>query len=120
VLTAGALAAFAAIVAAGALVCGPNAMALLYGHGFEATRADLAILALGVGGFLAASTFCQALLARARTAMAAACWTSGAVTFVVLELALSGAVFHRVSLAFAAASALTAGLIITAVGRTSP
>jgi O-antigen/teichoic acid export membrane protein len=119
-LTAGALAAFAAIVALGALACGPAAMSLLYGEGFDATRADLAILAVGVGGFLAASTFCQALLARARAGLAALCWTSGAVTFVALELALSGAVFHSVSLAFAGGSAVAVGLLITSVWRTSP
>jgi O-antigen/teichoic acid export membrane protein len=120
VLTAAALAGFSAIVAVGALVCGPAAMNLLYGDGFEATRADLAILALGVGGFLTASTFCQALLARARAGTAALCWVSGATTFVVTELLLTGAVFHRVSLAFAAGSALVAVSMIVAVWRTSP
>jgi O-antigen/teichoic acid export membrane protein len=120
VLTAGALAGFAAVVAVGALICGPQAMSLLYGDGFEATRTDLAILALGVGGFLTAGTFCQALLARARAGLAAISWTSGAATFVVLELTLSGAVFHRVSLAFAAGSMVAAALTIAWVWRTSP
>ena len=107
-------------LAVGALVCGPQAMSLLYGDGFEATRIDLAILALGIGGFLTAGTFCQALLARARAGRAAISWTSGAATFVVLELALSGAVFHRVSLAFAAGSMVAAALTIAWVWRTSP
>jgi O-antigen/teichoic acid export membrane protein len=117
VLTAGILAGFATAVALGALVAGPAAMSLLYGDGFDATATDLAILALGVGGFLAAGTFCQALLARARAGLAAACWVAGAITFVAVELALPGAVMHRVSLAFAAGSLLAAGLLVTAVWR---
>ncbi|HMJ36866.1 MAG TPA: hypothetical protein VK501_23375 [Baekduia sp.] len=120
VLTALALAGFATVVAVGALAFGPAAMSLLYGDGFEATRIDLAILALGVGGFLAASTFCQALLARTRAGLAALCWSSGAASFVALELALPGAVFHRVSIAFAVGSMLAAVTLIASVWKTAP
>jgi O-antigen/teichoic acid export membrane protein len=112
VLTAAILFGFSALVAAGALVVGPFVMSLLYGDGFEVTATDLAILAVGVGGFLAAGTFCQALLARNRAGAAAICWASGAVAFVAVELLLSGAVMHRVSLAFAAGGLLAAVLMI--------
>jgi O-antigen/teichoic acid export membrane protein len=120
VMTAGILAGFSALVAALALVAGPAAMSLLYGDGFDATSADLAILALGVGGFLTAGTFCQALLARAHANSAAACWLSGAIVFVAVELLLSGAVMHRVSLAFAAGSLLAAGSMIACVWSRNP
>ena len=83
-------------------------MALLYGDEFTATRIDLALLAVGIGGFLAACTFCQALLARAQATRAAATWVVAASTFVALELTLSGTPFHRVSVAFAAASTIVA------------
>ena len=56
----------------GALVAGPAAMELLYGDDFTATRIDLALLAVGIGGFLAAGTFCQAVLARSQAGRAAA------------------------------------------------
>ena len=100
-----------------ALVAGPAAMRLLYGDAFVATRTDLALLALGIGGFLAACTFCQALLARGQGGRAAALWTVSAVTFVVLQLSLDGSEFHRVSVAFMAASTLIALLLMVAVWR---
>ena len=96
-LVALAMAGFAALLALGAIVAGPVAMDVLYGAGFDATRADLALLAVGIGGFLAAGTFCQALLARGQGGRAAALWTVSAVTFVVLQLSLDGSEFHRVS-----------------------
>lgn len=120
VVTASILAAFAGMVALAALVGGPLVMSLLYGDEFSVTSVDLAILALGIGGFLAAGTFCQALLARARTGIAAGCWLSGAVLFVAAELLLSGPVMHRVCLAFAVGSLLAAALTIASVWRTAP
>ena len=104
-------------LALGALVLGPAAMTLLYGDAFTATRLDLALLALGIGGFLAACTFCQALLARGQGGVAAARWTAAAITFVALELTLSGTPFHRVAVAFAAASGVIAALLMAAVWR---
>jgi O-antigen/teichoic acid export membrane protein len=116
-LTALALAGVSLALALGALVVGPTAMTLLYGDAFTATRLDLSLLALGIGGFLAACTFCQALLARGQAAGAALRWSAAAVTFVALELTLDGTPFHRVAVAFAAASALIAALLMTAVWR---
>ena len=58
------LAGFAGVLAAGALVAGPFAMTLLYGDEFTAGRVDLALLCVGIGGFMAAGVFCQAALAR--------------------------------------------------------
>jgi O-antigen/teichoic acid export membrane protein len=116
-LTALALAGLAALLALAALVAGPQAMALLYGDGFAATRGDLAVLALGVGGFLAGCTFSQALLARGQAGRAAGCWIVAATTFVALQLSLGGTEFHGVCVALAVASALLAVLLMTAVWR---
>ncbi len=116
-LTALALASLATVMAAGALVAGPAAMRLLYGDAFVATRTDLALLALGIGGFLAACTFCQALLARGQGAAAALRWSAAAALFVVLELSLQGTPFHRVAVAFAISSALIGGLLMASVWK---
>jgi hypothetical protein len=104
-------------MAAGALVAGPAAMRLLYGDAFVATRTDLALLALGIGGFLAACTFCQALLARGQGGAAALRWSAAALTFVTLQLTLPGTPFHRVAVAFAIASALVGALLMASVWR---
>jgi O-antigen/teichoic acid export membrane protein len=111
---------FAAALALAAVVAGPWAMGALYGEGFGATRADLALLALGIGGFLAAGTFCQALLAREEGGRAAALWSLAAVTFVSLELLAPGSDFHRVSVAFAAASSLVAITLMASLWRARP
>ena len=105
------LAGFAAVLAAGALVAGPTAMTILYGDEFTAGRVDLALLCVGIGGFMAAGVFCQAALARTQAWQAASAWASGAAVFVILELALSGTPFHRVSVAFAVGASL-AGLLL--------
>ncbi len=111
---------FAALLALGAVVAGPWAMEVLYGPEFQATRMDLALLAIGIGGFLAAGTFCQALLAREQGGRAAALWSVGAVTFVSLELALGGSEFHRVSVAFVVASTLVAVTLMGSLWRSRP
>ena len=102
---------FAAALAAGALIAGPLAMTILYGDEFTAGRFDLALLCVGIGGFMAAGVFCQAALARTQAWAAARAWGVGAVTFVALELVLSGTPFHRVSVASAAGASI-AGLLL--------
>ena len=109
-----------AALAVGALAFGPSAMSLLYGAGFGAGRFDLALLAIGIGGFLAAGTFCQALLAREQGGRAAASWALAACVFVSLELVLGGSDFHRVSVAFAAASSLVALTLMASLWRSRP
>jgi O-antigen/teichoic acid export membrane protein len=86
-------------------------MPVLYGDEFTAGRIDLALLCVGIGGFMAAGVFCQAALARTQAWEAARAWAAGAIAFVVLELVLSGTAFHRVSVAFAAGSSI-AGLLL--------
>jgi hypothetical protein len=101
----------------GALVCGPSAMHLLYGDGFDATRLGLALLGLGIGGFLAATTFSQAVLARDQAGRAAVAWAIAAVVFVVVQLSLEGTPFHRVSVAFAFASLVAAVELLVVVWK---
>jgi O-antigen/teichoic acid export membrane protein len=105
------LAGAAALLAAGALVVGPYAMTVMYGDEFTAGRVDLALLCVGIGGFMAAGVFCQAALARSQAWQAASAWSAGALAFVVLELTLAGTPFHRVSVAFAAGASI-AGLLL--------
>ena len=114
---AGVIGSFAIAIAGAALVAGPDVMRLLYGDGFEAARGDLALLALGVGCFLAASTFSQAVLAQARAGCAAAAWSLGAIAFVALDLLAPGTPFHGVALAFACGSGVVAALMFADVWR---
>jgi O-antigen/teichoic acid export membrane protein len=112
------LLAFAGALTAAALAYGPESMRLLYGPSFEVGRADLTLLAAGVGAYLAAATFSQAALARSLARRAAAIWVAAAVTFVaVYLLAASGTPLHRVSVAFAAAAVLNAALFVVLVMR---
>jgi O-antigen/teichoic acid export membrane protein len=115
--TAVVLCGFAAMIVVGALVCGPSAMHLLYGDGFDATRLGLALLGLGIGGFLAATTFSQAVLARDQAGRAAVAWAIAAVVFVVVQLSLEGTPFHRVSVAFAFASLVAAVELLVVVWK---
>ena len=105
-----ALLGFGGVLTLGALVCGPEAMELIFGAEFAVDRGDLTVLAAGVGLYLVAATLSQAALARGFTTRAAAIWTAAALTFVAVELTLPGEPFHRVSMAFAAAATLNAVL----------
>jgi O-antigen/teichoic acid export membrane protein len=111
------LAGVAAALAAGALAAGPFAMTVLYGDEFTAGRFDLALLCVGIGGFMAAGVFCQAALARTQAWSAAGAWAAGAAAFVALELVLPGTAFHRVSIAFAAGSTIAALLLMRTLWR---
>ena len=116
-LTALIITVIAGALALASLAFGPQAMELLYGDAFTATRTDLALLAVGIGGFLAACTFCQALLARGQGGVAALRWSVAAIAFVALELTLQGTPFHRVAVAFAIASSLVGVLLMHSVWR---
>lgn len=114
---AGGMLALSALLVAGALVAGPEIMTLLFGAGFDVGRGDLAILSAGVGTYLAAATLSQAVLARGRSLAAAGAWVTAATTFVVVELSIAGAPFHRVSVAFAVATAIACALLAFLVAR---
>jgi O-antigen/teichoic acid export membrane protein len=95
---------FAAVLMVVAFAAGPWGMHLFYGDGFTATRTELALLALGAGGYLVAATLSQAALARSEATGAAAIWAASATLFVILELAISGGPLFRVSVAFCIAT----------------
>ena len=81
-ITIGAIASFAAIVALVMLAIGPWVMDLLFGSDFDYGRAGLALIAVGMGLYLAGATLNQALLARGLTRQVAACWVASAAAFV--------------------------------------
>ncbi len=77
-----AIGAFAATTAIALLAVGPWAMDLLFGSDVDYGRFGLALIAVGMGLYLAAATLNQAALARGRAKEAAACWVVSALAFV--------------------------------------
>lgn len=114
---AGALAGCAAVIVAAAAAAGPEAMQLVYGPEYGAGRLELALLAVGVGCYLAIATFSQALLALDAGRAAAACWCACAVTFVAVYAVSGGGALFRVAVAFAAGTAVGVPLLARALGR---
>ncbi len=113
----GVLSAFAVALTAGMLIAGPESMRLLYGPSFDVARSDLAILAAGVGAYLAAATFSQASLARDLARQAAWMWSLASAAFVAVFLLLPGVPMHRVSVAFCASALLAATGLLALLGR---
>jgi O-antigen/teichoic acid export membrane protein len=81
-VTVRAIAGFAAVVALALLAVGPWAMDILFGSDIDYGRFGLALIAVGMGLYLAAATLNQAALARGRAKEAAACWVVSALAFV--------------------------------------
>lgn len=108
------------VMAVGALLIGPWAMGLVYGEDFSADRAELGLLALGVGFYLAASTVSQALLAEDRGRAAAVAWAVAAALFVGLFLVLPGTELMRIAAAFAVAMGVGAVMVGGAFLRRRP
>ncbi len=67
-----AVAGFAAVTLVVVLVAGPALMQIAFGDRFEYDRAGLAIMAVGMGFYLAATTLSQAALARGAAAVGGA------------------------------------------------
>jgi O-antigen/teichoic acid export membrane protein len=105
----------AAFIVAAAAITGPEAMRLLYGAGFDAGRLELALLAAGVGCYLAAAVVSQALLALDRGRSAAAAAATASVSFVALYALLPGGALARISVAFAVAAAIDLALLAAAL-----
>ena len=82
-----AIAAFAGTAALVLLAIGPWVMDLLFGGEFEYARGGLALVAVGMGLYLAAATLNQAALARGHAGRAATCWAFAAAAFVAFLLA---------------------------------
>jgi O-antigen/teichoic acid export membrane protein len=108
-LTALACLAFGAATVVGVLIAGPPAMRLLFGPEFDYDRLGLALVATGMGLYLAATTLNQAVLAQGRARLAASSWAVSAVFFVAFLLGAGMEELREVEVAFVA----TAGLLST-------
>jgi O-antigen/teichoic acid export membrane protein len=85
-LTLYAIAAFAVAVTLALLAVGPPVMELLFGGGFEYSRAGLALMGVAMGLYLGGATLTQAALARGEAGRAAARWLVAVAAFAVLLL----------------------------------
>ncbi len=101
----------AGILAVGAMAIGPHALRIVYGPEFDAGRAELGLLGVGVGLYLAASTVSQALLAQDRGPAAAMAWATAAVLFVGAFFVLPGSELMRIAVAFAVSMAVGAAIV---------
>ena len=81
-VTVRAIAGFAAAVTIAMLAIGPWVMDVLFGSDVDYGRGGLALVAVGMGLYLAGATLNQAALARGHTKPAAACWVVSAAAFV--------------------------------------
>jgi len=107
------VAGFAAAAMVGVLVAGPQVMQIAFGETYEYDRLGLAIVAGGLGFYLAASTLSQATLAQGQARRAAACWALCAGAFVLWNVLGVGALeqVRRVEIGLSAAAALLCGLL---------
>jgi O-antigen/teichoic acid export membrane protein len=111
-LTLLAIAAFAGCVAIVMLAIGPWLMDLLFGGDFEYERGGLVLVSVGMGLYLAAATFNQALLAHGRAPQAAVAWLASAAGFALfLLLVESDDRVLQVELAFLGAAAVLSVLL---------
>ena len=78
-----AIAGFAGLVALAMAVAGPHLMQIAFGKKHDYNRADLVVVAIGMGLYLSAATLNQAALARGQVRRASFCWLGCAVTFIV-------------------------------------
>jgi O-antigen/teichoic acid export membrane protein len=108
---AGGLAGVAAVIAVTAAAIGPEALQVVYGSDYTAGRLELALLGVGVGCYLATSTFSQALLALDRGRTAALGWVVSAVVFLGAYAVIPGEALFRVSTAFALGTAVAVPLL---------
>jgi O-antigen/teichoic acid export membrane protein len=104
----------------GAMAIGPHALQIVYGPDFDAGRAALGLLGVGVGLYLAASTVSQALLAQDRGPAAALAWAVAAVLFVGTFFLLPGSELMRIAVAFALSMAVGAAMVAGFLLRRDP
>ncbi len=114
------IACFAAAVTVGVLAIGPEVMQIAFGTKFTYDRVDLAIVAVGMGFYLAGSALNQAALAQGQARRAAACWVTCAVAFVVFNLASPLDAYRTVEIGFAGCAAMLSGLLYVVYLRPHP
>jgi O-antigen/teichoic acid export membrane protein len=108
---------FGAVTVAGVLIAGPAVMRLLFGPEFDYDRGGLAMVAAGMGLYLAATTLNQAVLAQGRSRVASGSWAVSALFFVAFLLAASIEQVREVEIAFLATAGLLASLLYLAYRR---
>jgi O-antigen/teichoic acid export membrane protein len=116
-ITATACLAFGAVTVVGVLIAGPPAMRLLFGDEFDYDRLGLALVAAGMGLYLAATTLNQAVLAQGRARLAASCWGISALFFVLFLLIAGMKEVREVEVAFIATAGLLSSLLFTVYRR---
>ena len=110
-----AVAVFAALTLAVVVAIGPALMEIAFGDRFDYDRLGLAIMAVGMGFYLAATTLSQAALARGAAADAARSWMLSAAAFLVWALLpVIEDMARRIEVGFAAGAALLALLLARA------
>jgi O-antigen/teichoic acid export membrane protein len=102
---------FGAMTVIGVLAVGPPVMELLFGSEFEYDRLGLALVAGGMGLYLAATTVNQAVLAQGRARYAALSWVSAATLFTAFLLAFDMEAVREVETAFVATATLLSTLL---------
>jgi O-antigen/teichoic acid export membrane protein len=116
-LTALACLGFGAVTVVGVLIAGPAVMRLLFGSEFDYDRGGLALVAAGMGMYLAATTLNQAVLAQGRARLAAGAWALSATFFVTFLLAADMEAVREVEVAFISTAALLSALLYMAYRR---
>ena len=110
-LTVTACLAFGAATVVGVLLVGPPVMRLLFGPDFDYDRPGLAMVAAGMGLYLAATTVNQAVLAQGRARFAAVAWAVSAAFFVAFLLIASMEEVREVEVAFLATAGVLSSLL---------
>jgi O-antigen/teichoic acid export membrane protein len=103
--------AFGAVTVVGVLIAGPPVMKLLFGDEFVYDRIGLAMVAAGMGLYLAATTVNQAVLAQGRAPLAAGSWATAAAFFVAFLVAAGMEEVREVEVAFLATAGLLSSLL---------
>jgi O-antigen/teichoic acid export membrane protein len=111
------LAGCAALIVLVAAAVGPAALQAVYGPQYTSTRVELALLGIGIGCYLATSTFSQALLALDRGRIAALGWVVSALVFLGVYAVVPGEALFRVATAFAVGTATAVPLLGLALMR---
>ena len=114
------IAAFSGLTVAGVVAIGPQVMQIAFGDTFEYDRLGLAIIAAGMGFYLAAASLNQAALAQAQAHRAAVRWILAASLFGAINLAGVLSAERAVEIGFAASAALLAGLLYALYARPAP
>ena len=107
-----AIAGFAGLVTLAMVIAGPQLMQIAFGKKHSYDRADLVVVAVGMGLYLSAATLNQAALARGQVRRASFCWISCAIAFVVWNVVpIVASEVTRVVVGYLGAAALLCSLL---------